>query len=296
MRVLSWDVGIINLAFCLLEFDETTKKWEIINWDIINLTNRDSMKCYDCGANPSFYQELYENPIKYTCKNHMKKIVQTPPEFNSLFNIIESEIPDCNCSFAGQVKCEKKIKFTFQNNSNYCTTHAKVLYKKLANNYKLKPFSKKAVRNISLDVLRLTLIKNLEAKSDLLSANIVVIENQPTLKNPRMKAISSTVYDYYLIRGIIDKELTKSNIETVRYMCPSNKLKLANEGDTQSLIKLKGDESKTYKLTKSLAIKYCQELIKPYENWINKLSSHKKKDDLADCFLQGLYLIMTLKK
>ena len=35
-------------------------------------------------------------------------------------------------------------------------------------------------------------------------------------------------------------------------MSPSNKLKLADDGDTQKLVKLKGDEAKTYKLTKSL--------------------------------------------
>lgn len=296
MRVLSWDVGIINLAFCLIDFDIETKKWNILDWDIINLTNRESMKCFDCGANPSLFQEILDNPIKYTCKNHVKKIEQIPPEFNVLFTQPENFINSSPCSFDGKVKCDKKIKFTCKNNLNYCNTHAKALYKKIANSYKVKPFSKKAVRDINLDLLRLNLIKKLDNKSNLLSADIVVIENQPTLKNPRMKAISSTVYDYYLIRGIVDKDLTESNIETVKYMCPSNKLKLANEGDTQSLIKLKGDEAKTYKLTKSLAIKYCLELIKPYENWVNKINSYKKKDDLADCFLQGLYLIMTLKK
>ena len=57
----------------------------------------------------------------------------------------------------------------------------------------------------------------------------------------------------------------------------------------QQLIKLKGDEAKTYKLTKSLGIKYCSEMIKPYENWVEVFNQHKKKDDLADSFLQGMY-------
>ena len=41
-----------------------------------------------------------------------------------------------------------------------------------------------------------------------------------------MKAISSTIYDYFLIRGIVDKDINNSNITKVKYMCPSNKLKL----------------------------------------------------------------------
>ena len=110
-----------------------------------------------------------------------------------------------------------------------------------------------------------------------------------------MKAISSTIYDFYLIRGIVDKEITDSNITLVKYMCPSNKLKLANDGDTQKLVKLKGQEAKTYKLTKALGIKYCTELIssdeKTKEKWLDHFNSYKKKDDMADSFLQGIYYV-----
>ena len=77
-----------------------------------------------------------------------------------------------------------------------------------------------------------------------------------------MKTISGCVYDYYMIRGIFDKERTKSTITSVRFMSPSNKLKLADAGDTKELIKVKAnnDETKSYKLTKSLGIKYCLEI------------------------------------
>ena len=107
-----------------------------------------------------------------------------------------------------------------------------------------------------------------------------------------MKAISSTIYDFYLIRGIVDKEITESNITLVKYMCPSNKLKLANDGDTQKLVKLKGQEAKTYKLTKALGIKYCTELISSDEETkkIDHFNSYKK-DDMADSFLQGIYYV-----
>ena len=176
-----------------------------------------------------------------------------------------------------------------------CNNHAKSEYKKICKGYELKPFTKKSVKSIDLDILRLSLIKKLDEKLHLLKANKVVIENQPTLKNPRMKAISSTVYDYYLIRGIIDKEQMGSSIEKVKYMCPSNKLKLADDGDTQKLVKLKGDEAKTYKLTKALGIKYCKELIsleqETKDKWLEHFNSYKKKDDMADSFLQGIYYV-----
>ena len=118
---------------------------------------------------------------------------------------------------------------------------------------------------------------------------MVVIENQPSFKNPRMKTISGTVYDYYMIRGMFDKAITNSPIKGVHFMAPSNKLKLANDGDTKALIKLQGNDSKSYKLTKQLGIKYSSEMIEQFPEWLIKFNSHKKKDDLADCFLQGIY-------
>ena len=30
MRLLSWDVGIINLSYCLIEYDKNTKKWKLL--------------------------------------------------------------------------------------------------------------------------------------------------------------------------------------------------------------------------------------------------------------------------
>ena len=38
MKVLSWDVGIINLAYCMIEYKDD--EWTIIDWGKINLTNR----------------------------------------------------------------------------------------------------------------------------------------------------------------------------------------------------------------------------------------------------------------
>jgi hypothetical protein len=285
-RVLSWDVGIINLSFCLLEYNKDNKSWKILDWGIINLTDRDKMKCFECGANPSYFQELNNKKI-YTCKNHLKKINIIAPEFTTLFKDNKENI----CCFTGKNNCEKKSKYVY-NNKYFCNTHSKSEYNKILNSYKLKEFSKKSVKDISLEVLKHKLVLELDKRLNLLSANTVIVENQPSLKNPRMKSISSTVYDYYLIRGVIDKEQTNSNITLVKFMSPSNKLKLASNGDTQELIKLKGNDAKTYKLTKSLAIKYCKELIKPYDEWVIKFNSYKKKDDMADSFLQGLYYIM----
>ena len=168
------------------------------------------------------------------------------------------------------------------------------MYQTLTNDIKMKPLKKTTVSSMDFDETRLKLINILENKNHLLNADVVVIENQPSFKNPRMKSISALLYDYYTIRGIIDKERTNSNIKRVKFMSPSNKIKLASDGETQQIVKLKSsekasDESKAYKLTKSLAVKYTQDLLKHLPEWLKHFNSYKKKDDLADAFLQGAY-------
>tara|TARA_A100001015_G_scaffold214964_1_gene241295 strand:+ start:956 stop:1843 length:888 start_codon:yes stop_codon:yes gene_type:complete len=293
MRVLSWDVGIINLAYCLIDF-KNEDDWKIVDWNIINLTNRDKIKCKICKKNPTYVHNI-DGETNYYCKVHAKKVDEKILPFDNCFVNINSDQLKCCCLFKKE-PCQKKVKFQLSiNNENlkYCNSHAKSEYKKMMNKRKLKLLpKKKRVGAISIDVLRIKLIEELEKRKNLLSANLVLIENQPTLRNPKMKAISSTIYDYYLIRGLFDKSVTKSNIEKVKYMSPSNKLKLAEDGDTKRLIKLKGDMAKTYKLTKSLGIKYCSKMIEPFNNWKEFFNGCKKKDDLADSFLQGMYQLL----
>jgi hypothetical protein len=287
MKVLSWDVGIINLAFCLIDYNKDTKDFKILDWDIINLTDRAKMKCIECNANPSYYQILSDS---YYCKNHSKNAIITPPIFESIFTLCN----DNTCEFEGKnALCGKKTKYSF-NTNYYCNVHAKSKYNNICNTYKLDKHTKKGIDKMSMDDFLLRLVKELDKRPNLLNCEAVFIENQPTMKNPRMKTISVTLYNYYIIRGVIDKHISNSPLKQVHFMAPSNKLKLANDGDKVELVKVKNneDDSKTYKLTKTLGVKYCLEMIKLFPEWVIKFNSHKKKDDLADCFLQGMYALI----
>ena len=53
MKIISIDVGIKNLSFCLFEntFDNKLKNFIIKKWDIINLMEKEKIQCStkDCG-------------------------------------------------------------------------------------------------------------------------------------------------------------------------------------------------------------------------------------------------------
>ena len=279
--ILSFDVGIIHLAYCL--FTKENNNWKILEWGNIDLTNRDETKCF-CGLKASF---THNN--NYFCKVHSKKC-EILQEFDELF--IEEKSRKCTHIIKDNC-CNKKSSLSYLDNC-YCTVHAKNIYKKLQTLYKIKSFKNKNIKELDFDLTLAKLFEILDSKKELLKANIVLIENQPSFKNPRMKTISTILYSFYFIRGISDKEITKSNIIKVKFMSPSNKLKVITEGETKKLIILKQtNDAKAYKMTKDLGIKYCKELINHLPEWLKVLEGHKKKDDLCDAFLMCVFYHIT---
>ena len=100
----------------------------------------------------------------------------------------------------------------------------------------LKPIINKGSNKVPIQVLQKKLIRKLNRMDILMDVNHVVIENQPSLKNPRMKAIASTLYDFFLMRSTVDKEIFNCNIEKVCYMSPSKQTESRRKKYYQSFI------------------------------------------------------------
>lgn len=299
MKIISWDVGIKNLAYCILdESDNIDKPFNIYDWDIINLIEYD----YKCTGYIDESNKIVpcDKTCKYTCnidnknyhfcnlhKNQIDKIKK-----NKLNEI--AEISNKNCEYLikkTNTNCGKNSKFTF-NNKCYCNTHTNLLKKKI-NNYKLEEISYNA-NKFPIEKIKLNLINKLDQKLNLLDVDYCIIENQPSLKNPKMKAVADTLFNWFLIRGLIDKK-NNTNIKNVIYCSPSNKLKI-DEDNTVKLLSKTNNDTEKYKITKKLGIQYCQQLIKNDEIFKIKFNSFKKKDDLADAFLQGVFYLKILNK
>lgn len=283
--ILSFDVGIIHLSYCLMtkkKIDDNIN-YHILEWNNIDLTNNIEYKCNECNQK-AIYTNILNNINFYYCKNH-KKIYNL--DFNNYFNN-DNSINNC-CHMIKNKNCDKKSKYIC-NNNNYCSIHAKQKFNNMVKLSKTIKIISKNIKNMNFDTTKINLIKELENKKELLKADYVLIENQPSFKNPRMKSIATTLYDYYVIRGIIDKDITKSNILEVKFISPSNKLKFIDQKDNNDLKNIK-NKSEEYKLTKNLSIKYCDILTKHLIDWNNFYNNNKKKDDLADAFLQGKYYL-----
>jgi hypothetical protein len=243
-----------------------------INNDVFYLNKKKAIKCVICDKKAMCHSKI--NDIGY-CTIHKKCFdIENDVEFKSISNVKVCINDDC----------DKKADYQHKMNNNYyCNKHKKEYVIEYKNNEIVRSITMKKCNQISVDEIKRILIEKLDGIPELLQVDKVLIENQPALKNPAMKAIGSTVYSYFLIRGIVDGETVKS----VKYINPSNKLKV-NESNTKLILE-KTTADKKYKMTKQLGIQYCTKLIQHDETNLNFLNSFKKKDDLADAFLQGAH-------
>ena len=240
MKILSWDVGIYNLAYCLIEVCDTTKEYKIIDWNIINLRK-------DIVNNNILICEEKTNSKNKICKN--------------------------------------KAKYTHKNsNKPFCLRHSKTCAKKsgcnideLFNEIKIK---KKKKTKVNIQELGKTLVLELDKYPHFLNMDYILIENQPVLKNPVMKSVQMILYSFFLIKGII-----KNTVKEIKFISARNKLKVYDGPPIE--VKVKGKYAKR----KRLSIEYCRYMINDDNVNLAFFNKHKKKDDLADCYLQANWFL-----
>ena len=138
--------------------------------------------------------------------------------------------------------------------------------------------------NNDRDIFNLSkiMINELNSKEDFLNHEIICIENQPALKNPVMKTVQMILYSYFMIEGA-----TKDKpVEQVHMINARNKLKVYKGPEVECKFTDK------YKKNKFLSVEYTKNMILNQDNkFIDLFTESKKKDDLADAYLQGIYFI-----
>ena len=154
------------------------------------------------------------------------------------------------------------------------------------------------VKSINIDELSKRLYMKLNEVFKDKEFDIVLLENQPVLKNPVMKSVQMLIYGFFLYQ----KTNLIKNIKLIKLINASNKLKIGlllnNEfKELKKIIDNKDyNTNLKYSINKKKAVDYTL-LYLDYmklNNYKDFFNLHKKKDDLADSFLQSIYYIEKL--
>jgi hypothetical protein len=150
--------------------------------------------------------------------------------------------------------------------------------------------SKQSKQQNACDIDMIVLGRNLKTKFDLifnecvsseneLSIDAVVIENQIGPLAGRMKMLQGMIAQYFIMK----------NVKKIEFISATNKLKLFKNIKNNENEKI---SENSYKLRKQQGQHICKSLVSFYpslQSWNQEFDKHSKKDDLADCFLQGYY-------
>jgi len=277
MKVLSIDVGIKNLAFCLLE---KSTDLNIVKWDSINVADVETHTCCAndkagvCNKPAKFFKD-----DKHYCLKHSKKQ-------NYLIPTSELSTPYIN-----KQKLQKLLEIAEKYNVKYEKPIKKADLIHILNEHIHKTCFEAINSNNASKTDLITIGKNIKTKFNTIfqdnEIDIVIIENQISPIANRMKTIQGMIAQYFIM---------KNTSQRIEFVSASNKLK-QNVSLEKDKDKDKDKEKTTYSDRKKQGIQQCLELLNNngnYVSWLDYFKNHIKKDDLADSFLQGLWYVKTL--
>jgi hypothetical protein len=158
-----------------------------------------------------------------------------------------------------------------------------------------------AVKANTLDLVQIGVILTDELDKHfhdvLASLDVVVIENQISPIANRMKTLQGMLAQYFIMRGL----------RHIKFISAANKLKefqhpVATSAETGQAVEAAAPAQAdavakvktTYAERKTMGIDVTQHLL-ANTPWLDYFTHHKKKDDLADSFLQGRWFIKQKK-
>jgi len=299
MKVISFDIGIRNMAYCLFDISGQGSPLTILKWDVINLLEKpDTLVQCGCALESKSKNTIskicgkkakYEKNGIFYCEKHAKKI--------TAFMIPTAE---CSPPFLKKQKIEELVKIQTKYFPFYVIpekpTKKAILDKLLADfeNKCFHPIAVKKEKN-SNDTDLISIGKNmkkiLNEIEEFKEITDVIIENQISPIANRMKTIQGMLAQYFIMTH---KEI---NIE---FISSSNKLKnfILNPLTSKTPEKCESIKKEGYKENKKNGILYCSQILEnnpSLHQWKPVLNT-TKRDDLSDSFLQGIWYLKNKQK
>ena len=252
MLVLSFDLGIRNLAYCLADTSGAIVDWN--NYDLLAGSDSQSASRCACSGPPS-WTDISGSLLCKKCvkKNKLVCLPLKTISINTLKELAKAE---------GWVMVAKAKKDD---------------YIRFATKKYLMPYIKpKGAMKTDLYVLLDAINVFLDSRLDLFSkCDCVRIENQPVFDNPTMKSVQIILFSLLIHR--LKKEKAWSG--TVSFVHASKK----TEEEKDAVAAAGGN----YKARKDIAENIVQKKL-TVGPWRDFFLSKTKRSDLADCFLMCL--------
>uniref|UniRef100_A0A6C0HU15 Uncharacterized protein n=1 Tax=viral metagenome TaxID=1070528 RepID=A0A6C0HU15_9ZZZZ len=320
MRLISYDIGIKNLAYCVIEYED--KQLSIIDWNVMNLLEEaaSSQKCSQINKIKGSKQPIcqcikdarFKKGEQYYCTKHAQKsgfIVPTKKQKRGFLKKMGNN----------ELQQLAKTLFLFENlekaKKDELVDKIMKYYEKQCLELVIEKKEKNA-GEADLILIGKRMKKLLDENQITETITHVVIENQISPIATRMKTVQGMLTQYYIDRNIdmfidfissvnklkqflpstdLKKKIKKPKLKnTIKLETKNEEMKenenTNDEKEEETEIGSKKDKT-TYKDHKKSGIIYCSQIIEnnpQFSNWKEKLET-KKKDDLADCFLQGLW-------
>lgn len=246
-KIIAFDIGIKNLAFCILE-----NKTNVIALENCNILEPVTyINCFMCSIKAS-----YKAGEKVFCKRHIPGTHMILPELDSkklpTVKILKQLIKEHSCENLGNSKeqCIESLgkKFTFH------FEQPKQLH----------------AGKISLEQIHDALRKFVEEKWSLFSGcSHVLLENQPAFKNPHMKSVQ-----VLLFATLREKFLVSNENPEFHLVHAKKKTSGAKKGDEGYNERKNMSEERLISLFTNSTLKN----MTIFENW----KKAKKKSDMAD--------------
>ena len=275
-RLISFDVGIKNIAYCIFDV-AADERSTIKQWDVLNL----------CETSPiSICQELLKNKKMCGKQAKFKKASECVCEKHARASLKFFLSQPCNSLSSLKKKSAEDIKLLYQNlpqsskqSKKLDMIHEIVTYHA---NRSWEPIFvvKKNASTLDLITIGRSLHAQLSQTDIMTTVTHVIIENQISPIANRMKTLQGMLAQHFISLGVLNIEFVSSG----------NKLKDFKEiSDTKT----------PYQNHKKDAVIHCRTLLEEMgeDQWGAFFRDHPtKKDDLADCFLQGIWFLKKNKK
>jgi hypothetical protein len=323
MRLLSFDIGIKNMAVCLFHIDESTKIFAVEDWQVLNISESAEFtplpttpctcpktkpkkktapkKKKNDGTIGEILENVtlcnrsakYERDGTYFCEAHAKASEEwiIPTKTNSESSLKKMKLPELK-------SLAETLDIITSDHLGLVTK--KMLFDEITAYYENRFFNilgKDAKKNAG-EIDLITIGRNLKSHLDLFLQNRpgpithVIMENQISTLATRMKTIQGMLAQYFIM---ID---TGSEID-IECISSANKLKDFEKTNDAFPRNDGAVLENVYRQHKMDAVAITHRLIEKtpsLHSWTTVVEESKKKDDLADCFLQGLWFLKREKK